>query len=626
MERFIRKYSIEKDFPLSRSFVWKVLGDNDRLNRFIGLFPVEFGKVENKQGGIFYRDAIAKVAGFVDILWKEYPFQWVKNEQYTFERIYEKGPFTKLVTTFEFLESTIYENGCKVLIKSEFTPRNLLGLAAIPLIGIKSMKNTIRYVDEQMLVANGTIEKIHYQKKSVGQVNLEELNRLETLLDEAPVNPDYRIKLHGLLRDGESNDVVKMNPYKVASEWGAEPLEVLRLFLYATKAGLLNLSWNLICPNCRVSKVEYTTLSKLKGQFHCDLCGIDYNADFGKYVELNFSVHPSIRKAYDQVFCVGGPMITPHVHMQRVIQKGNSFAFPLPDGFVKMRIRVLQANHIVTFDEWPEDENIKGMAYTYEDNGWHRSGEQYNLKNDEMMISNESSSDIVVVMEKAEWNQEVVTAAWVTSLQEFRDLFSSEVLSPGQQVGIESVTILFSDLQGSTSLYESIGDADAYGQVRRHFEFLSHWISKNSGGVVKTIGDAVMAVFHLPEDALKAAIQIQEHVSEFNATVGDPIVLKLGLYSGPAIAVNSNDRLDYFGRTVNMAARVQGQSAGHDLVLSEDALQNEKMQAIIMGLERFEIIPFKASLKGINDDVALIQLKKRVPGSLIVQNEEVSDV
>lgn len=623
MKRFTKKHSIEKDFPLSRELVWGLLGDNDRLNRHIGLFSVEFGKVEKKRGGIFYREAAAKVAGFVNIQWREYPFQWIENEQYTFERIYEEGPFTKLITTFEFADSTIYEKGCKVCLTSEFTPRNLLGIAAIPLIGFKSMKNTMRYVDEHILLAEGTIEKINYQKKSNEIIDYEELNHLETLLKEAPVNRNYIKRMLSLLIDGESNDVVKMNPYKLAREWEAAPLEVLRLFLYATKVGLLNLSWNLICPNCRVSKEEYTTLLQLQGKFHCDLCGIDYNADFGKYVELNFSVHPSIRKVYDQVFCVGGPMITPHVHRQKVMKKGDSFTFSLPDSVAKMRLRVLQANHIVSLSGLKIGEDNGGIAYMYDDDGWHESRKQLNLENNVMKISNESGSDIVFVLEKDEWSNEVVTAAMVTSLQEFRDLFSSEVLSPGQQVGIESVTILFSDLQGSTSLYEHIGDADAYGQVRRHFDFLTQWISKNSGSVVKTIGDAVMAVFHLPQDALNAALQIQEHLEEFNDALSDPIVLKLGLYSGPAIAVNSNDRLDYFGRTVNMAARIQGQSAGNDLVISEDILQNEKIQSIITTYDNFESIPFKASLKGIGDQVALVQLKKKASSSLFVHNEEI---
>jgi class 3 adenylate cyclase len=243
----------------------------------------------------------------------------------------------------------------------------------------------------------------------------------------------------------------------------------------------------------------------------------------------------------------------------------------------------------------------------YTDDGFAESEIRFSENVNSMLIVNESSADIVLVVEKTEWNPLILTAAKVTSMQEFRDLFSSEVLSPGQQVGIENVTILFSDLLGSTSLYELIGDAEAYGQVRRHFDFLTQWIGKNSGGVVKTIGDAVMAVFHLPEDALNAAIQIQQHVNDFNEGRRDPIVLKIGLYSGPAIAVNSNDRLDYFGRTVNIAARIQGKSDGNDIVFSEDYLNNEIIQSLFT-TNNAELEPFSANLKGIDENMKLVRM------------------
>lgn len=160
-------------------------------------------------------------------------------------------------------------------------------------------------------------------------------------------------------------------------------------------------------------------------------------------------------------------------------------------------------------------------------------------------------------------------------MQEFRDLFSSEVLAPGQQVGIENVTILFSDLRASTTLYETIGDAHAYGQVNRHFDFLTDWIAKNSGSIVKTIGDAVMAVFHRPEQAVKAALDIQRYIENFNASMDYKIVIKVGIHTGPAIAVNSNERLDYFGRTVNLAARIQNESRGNDIVISEQCFERK---------------------------------------------------
>ena len=93
-------------------------------------------------------------------------------------------------------------------------------------------------------------------------------------------------------------------------------------------------------------------------------------------------------------------------------------------------------------------------------------------------------------------------------------------------------------------------------------------IREHDGAIVKTIGDAVMAAFHEPLQGLRAAIAMQERVAEFNAKSTEPIVLKLGLHEGPCIAVTLNDRLDYFGQTVNLTARLQGESEGGDVVVS----------------------------------------------------------
>ena len=124
---------------------------------------------------------------------------------------------------------------------------------------------------------------------------------------------------------------------------------------------------------------------------------------------------------------------------------------------------------------------------------------------------------------------------------------------------------------------------------------------------MKTIGDAVMAVFHLPEDGLRAALDIQQNLVEFNKGKEEPIILKVGLYSGPAIAVTSNDRLDYFGRTVNMAARIQGQGTGGDIIISRNYLDQPKLRAIVeRGGNQVETFP--AKLKGIEEQVELVRV------------------
>jgi class 3 adenylate cyclase len=218
---------------------------------------------------------------------------------------------------------------------------------------------------------------------------------------------------------------------------------------------------------------------------------------------------------------------------------------------------------------------------------------------------------------------DALTADRMTALQAFRDLFSDDVLRPGDEVSISRVTLLFSDLRGSTALYQKIGDATAYHLVRDHFAFLAQTIRDHQGAIVKTIGDAVMAAFARPEDGLAAAVAIQRQVATFNhehpvgdgpgdgpGDGGDAIAIKLGLHQGPCIVVTLNDRLDYFGSTVNLAARLQGQSRGGDIVLSREIAEDPAVAPILDCLAG-EGVPAQrdqAALKGFAEPLAFRRL------------------
>ena len=194
----------------------------------------------------------------------------------------------------------------------------------------------------------------------------------------------------------------------------------------------------------------------------------------------------------------------------------------------------------------------------------------------------------------------------MATLQAFRDLFSAEVLRPGDEVAIGRVTLLFSDLKGSTAMYEAVGDAAAYKLVRAHFAYLAAIIREHDGAIVKTIGDAVMAAFHEPLQGLRCAIAMQERVAEFNAKSKEPIVLKLGLHEGPCIAVTLNDRLDYFGQTVNVTARLQGESEGGDIVVSAPPRGKRKVRR--RSLPAIPPPAKSALLRGVAVPVAFVRL------------------
>jgi class 3 adenylate cyclase len=154
--------------------------------------------------------------------------------------------------------------------------------------------------------------------------------------------------------------------------------------------------------------------------------------------------------------------------------------------------------------------------------------------------------------------------------QTFRRLFRSERVEDTEGLGVRQVTLLFTDLKGSTAMYERLGDLNAYALVRQHFTLITDAVQANSGAVVKTIGDAVMAAFFRPEDAVSAALRMLEEIGRFNRERGaTDIILKIGAHSGHSIAVTLNDNHDYFGQTVNIAARIEALADAGEICLSE---------------------------------------------------------
>jgi adenylate cyclase len=206
------------------------------------------------------------------------------------------------------------------------------------------------------------------------------------------------------------------------------------------------------------------------------------------------------------------------------------------------------------------------------------------------------------------------SAAVVSSLQDFRDLFSSEMLSLNETFSIENMGFLFTDLKGSTEMYERLGDAQAFALVKEHFYIMERLVREHSGAIVKTIGDAVMAVFTDPREALRTAVEMIEAFENLDTAkkLKNSIIVKVGIHHGPCIAVTLNERIDYFGTTVNIAARVQGLSDGRD-VMASGAIFSESNAAEFLREKGWTSEPFTTSLKGLKSSYEVHKL--RAPGS-----------
>jgi len=191
----------------------------------------------------------------------------------------------------------------------------------------------------------------------------------------------------------------------------------------------------------------------------------------------------------------------------------------------------------------------------------------------------------------------------------FHERFGDEVLSSDESLEIRHVVLLFTDIKGSTRLYEELGDATAYNLVRDHFKVLFQAIESRGGIVVKTIGDAVMASFRGASDALEAALSVHSTIDSLKVPgTEDSVVVKMGLHAGPAIAVTMNERFDYFGQTVNRAARIQGLAKDQEIYFSESVFQDPGCRRSLAS-RKAAVRRWRTQLKGIEGDQIVYSVK-----------------
>jgi adenylate cyclase len=213
-----------------------------------------------------------------------------------------------------------------------------------------------------------------------------------------------------------------------------------------------------------------------------------------------------------------------------------------------------------------------------------------------------------VKLERLDWFSQAASARQLSTLPAFRREFSAEVLRPGTSLKVARVTLLFTDLTDSTKLYANIGDAAAFRLVQDHFVALLPIIEKNGGALVKTIGDAIMAVFAEEDGAVKAGVAMLEAFAAFrrDAPNGQATDIKIGLFTGPCFAINANAVLDYFGQSVNVAARLQGQAKSGEVVMESSAAQ-AAVQRGLLGRARV-MSTEEASLKGVDGVIRIVRI------------------
>ena len=578
--------------------LWPYVADTDRFNRDTMLPAVEqvlqnnnYQPLTNARRRLKFR-----LPG-IKIVWEEEPFEWSYPTQFGVIRNYLTGPLRQMRTLTKL--EALATGGTQLTYEVWIQPRNILGRLGWPLIAFYSEQQFGRVFaqyDEMALANQMPMSQTNGRFASGGQARLTQISQrlVEQRLDSNLVD-----QLTSLVTTADDMTLARLRPYTFAREWNISRREALQLFLFATREGLLTLQWDVLCPFCRGAQQTHDHLSDIEADVHCPSCQIDFNVNFNQSVELTFTPNDNIRPIRRMEYCIAGPEVTPHIVTQQLLPPhSRRTVMPvLENGRYRSRTLSLPGSQYLQVTQ----DGHSQATISAQSEGW-LAEELQVASAPTLALENRTNEEQLIILERMAWNDEAATAAEVTTLQQFRDLFADEALRPGEQISVGSLTILFTDLRDSTRMYREIGDATAFGLVMNHFDVLRETITTENGAIVKTIGDAVMAVFRHPVSALRAILAAQDAL-ETPPPGERPLLLKAALHYGPSIAVNLNERLDYFGSTVNMAARLEKFSQGGDVIMSE-AIYNdpEVHEFLAFQSERLRIDSFMEELKGFDDE------------------------
>ena len=576
--------------------LWPYVTNTDRLDHALGFPPVRYAYQPDPARGVRLFAEGTK-AGMPEA-WEEHPYEWVEPRRMGVLREYTRGPFQWLVSVVEL--TTRPEGGTTLTHRLRLEPRGWKARAFSPLgVGVRfraALGRIYERIDATLTGKLGPptgVDPFEPPEELSGPVR----DRLDLRLDALAlrgVDPAAVEWLGDLLARGSAQEVARLRPLALARRWGLEPEPVVSACLHAAREGLLVLLWDILCPACRIPCQVADTLRAIRDHGRCEACQLDFALDFANSVELIFRAHPEVRGADTGVYCAGGPAHAPHVLAQVRVAPGERFdlELTLPEG--EYLLRGPQLPWSIRFQVRPaavtrrvDVDLVRGPA----------PGKPWTLGpgGQVLTLGNSGGHELLVRVERETLRDDALTAARALVLAPFRDLFPGEVLSPGQLVGVASVTLLVTDLDRPGGPDDDLGDdaAGAFEVIHEHFRLLDDAIRRAGGTLVKTVDEGVIASFRGPEDAVSVGLALQTALNGRESTRG--LRLRVGVHRGAAMVATLDGRLDYFGGAVRRARRLLRHSPGGGLVLTPEVASDPLVVALLgeraLTPERFDAGP-----------------------------------
>lgn len=524
--------------------LWAYVSDTERINESLGLPTVEF--TDQNEENRLRRFGKFKLAG-MSIEWEEHPFEWIEGRRFSVLRDFSKGPFDWFTNTIT-LEPRA-DGGTTLKHSICIRPKGLIGrLVAKMEVDVKARKSLAKVYTRIDRVISSSNDRHADPFRAATVPNRSKRNRMQERLDRLlneQIDGAIASCLVEFLSKAPAQELARMKSKAFASHWKYDASETLRVFLFAAHHNLLQLQWDILCPTCRIPSDSRTTMKNIADHGRCEACDANFNLDLAESIELVFRAHPEIRDTETKTYCIGGPGHSPHVVAQLSLQDNERF---------ELDLQLPEGDYVLRGPRLPYTISVAVLS----DSGVSRGEIPLRKDNDRLQIPklkagrqtltlvNDAGRQLQVRLERTIPRNDVVTAAQVASMHEFRELFPLESPRHGQLLTIADLSLLLIRFEGQESLTRELGDAAAFNAWSDAERTLRQCVATAGGVVIRSEATDVRATFNTLEKSIEC-VQLLQKESVSNQDYRPAFAI----HRGAMIATNTDGRITYFGRILD---------------------------------------------------------------------------
>ena len=558
----VRNYDFEWTLDATPKQLWPLVSDTDRFNQAIGLPAPKFSYDHSgDQRKIF---AEASFNG-MKVRWREHPFQWVLEREMSVLREFGAGPFEWVTSTVEL--QPLVGGRTRLIHRFQVKPRGWFGKLMTPIqFNIMTKRSLNRVYSQLETIATDTscgyaCDVAFSKPARLNSAQNQRLNERMEKLAAAIENRSLAQSCAKLLRSVADSFAARIRPIPLSEKLECSTEDALQLCLRGVEVGLFNMSWDVICPICRISASNAPSIERIQGHGHCEVCNAGFEIDFSKSVEVIFSVHPEIRPIELKTYCIGGPYHAPHVLAQNRLLTNQFVDIGTAFNPGKYKICGPQLNHQPEIS-FREEAIATRAEFAF---GTDQTLALPDLQPETSCIHLENQSDVEVLIriEQASDRGDSVSAATASKHPLFQKLFPQEVVDPADLVDLSNVYLLAIRHLDAEALIEKVGDL----QVREYWSKIQadFFAEASECEIVESTHDSLLVSFGLLGDLLNRLNSIVSAEDLKGLSMEDCC---FAINSGEVMIGSQANQPVAFGKTVRMTSQMLANVSNNSIVMT----------------------------------------------------------